>query len=49
MTTEDDVKDVPVPDWKKKALEKKLDPTTVPIGDLSWNTEASASAAESKN
>jgi len=48
LTTADDVKDVEVPEWKKKALanKDKGNDGAAPFGMLSWNTEASTSATD---
>ena len=46
LTTANDVKDVEVPEWKKKALEKGGDATAAPFG-MSWNVEESVSAKDS--
>ena len=44
LTTANDVKDMEVPEWKKKALEKGGgDATAAPFG-MSWTTEGSTSA-----
>jgi len=45
ITSEADVKDVEIPEWKKKALATNADPQAAPFG-MSWNTEASISATE---
>jgi len=39
VTSEIEVDDTPIPDWKKKALEQNLDPTAAPFGG-SWNMES---------
>jgi hypothetical protein len=41
----DDVKDVEVPDWKKKALAANVDASSAPFG-MSWGVEESTSATE---
>jgi urease accessory protein len=45
VTSADDVKDVEVPEWKKKALAAGGDAAAAPFG-MSWNTEESVSATE---
>jgi len=49
VTSADDVKEVDVPEWKKKALAANADATTAPFG-MKWDTEESitASAAAKK-
>jgi zinc transporter ZupT len=42
------VKDVEVPEWKKKALETRADPQAAPFG-MSWNTEGTISATQAYN
>jgi hypothetical protein len=41
----EDVKDVEVPEWKKKALAANVDATSAPFG-MSWGVEESTSATE---
>lgn len=47
VVTEDDVKDVEVPEWKKKALQQSATEAhaAAPFG-LSWNAEASTTATD---
>jgi zinc transporter ZupT len=45
MISEDDVKSVDVPEWKKKALESKADPQAAPFG-MEWKTEGTISATQ---
>ena len=47
VTSKDDVADVEIPLWKKKALSKGLDDVNAaPFGMSDWKTEASVSAAK---
>ena len=46
MTTTEDVADVEVPEWKKKALAQNLDANAAPFGMTGWDTEASTSATD---
>ena len=43
MTTAEDVKDVEMPAWKKRALEGNADASEAPFG-MSWGQEATVSA-----
>jgi len=43
--TAEDVKDVDIPEWKKKALAAGTDASAAPFG-MSWTTEATVSATE---
>jgi hypothetical protein len=45
VVTADDVKDVEVPEWKKKALEQNSNTEAAPFG-LSWTAEKSTTATE---
>jgi len=45
VVTEEDVKDVEVPEWKKKALQQNANAEAAPFG-LSWNTEAATTATD---
>ena len=44
VTSSDDVADVDIPEWKKKALKEGLDANAAPFGMNDWNMEASTSA-----
>ena len=46
VTSSDDVADVAVPEWKKRALDKDLNANSAPFGMSDWNTEASTSATD---
>jgi len=51
VTNEDDVKDVDMPAWKKRALEQGIgntdaDAKAAPFGMAGWNAEASVSASD---
>ena len=45
ITSADDVADVEVPDWKKKALAADADANAAPFG-MNWGAEATVSATE---
>lgn len=45
VTSADDVADVEVPEWKKKALAANADATAAPFG-MNWGTEATVSATD---
>jgi len=46
VTTEEDVKDVEIPEWKKKAISKGMtDASAAPFG-MSWDKETSASVTD---
>lgn len=47
LTTAEDVKDLPVPVWKQKALETQTDSSIAPFGG-SWNVESTASVGTSE-
>ena len=45
LASADDVKDVEVPEWKKRAMESNADPKVAPFG-MSWNIEGTISASQ---
>ena len=45
VTSTDDVKDVEVPEWKKKALAANADATAAPFG-MNWGKEETISATD---
>ena len=45
ITSADDVADVEVPEWKKKALAAEADAAAAPFG-MNWGTEATVSATD---
>ncbi len=45
VTTADDVKDVEMPEWKKRALAAGSDASAAPFG-MSWDTEKTISVHE---
>jgi len=47
LTDLSELKDAPIPEWKKAALKEKLDPMAAPFGG-NWNVESSVSASDQK-
>ena len=47
VVTAEDVKDVEVPEWKKKALQQHTTSETAPFG-LSWSAESSTTASDAR-
>ena len=48
VTTAEDVKDVEVPEWKRRAVASKVDASSAPFG-MSWNKEGSVSITDTSS